>query len=230
MSWPGACDAYQSMKTHRTIRMTRAATATAMAAAAFFWCAVARAEKTETYSNLHLRFGVGLVFTAKAREGENAPFSYSTAPGILDGVQLGGHLNEDNALFFEADSLIRLGKTKNLDSEAVSSTEKNDDEIVYGFFTGVGMGRYISQADLYLSGAMGVTYNNVVVGGDGPMLKTQDMGFGFNLMIAKELWISDSWSAGFGAQLLCMLGRSENSNHFNTATVAFGVLATASFN
>ncbi len=182
-----------------------------------------------THDGFHMRWGVGLVAAAGAGEGENAPYSF-VAPGILDGVQLGGNIKENTSLFFEADSLVLFSVNKNIEADRRAASTSTDEETVYGFMTGVGMGHYFMPANIYLSGAFGATFNNFVLGDDGVEFDRRDIGLGFTVMAGKEWWVSDGWGVGVGGQLLYMANKGETGNSFSNHTLAFGMILTATFN
>ncbi|MCP4601213.1 MAG: hypothetical protein GY847_11930 [Proteobacteria bacterium] len=191
--------------------------------------AVAEAGDAKTHDGFHMRWGVGVVAAAGAGEGENAPYSF-VAPGILDGIQLGGCIKENLSLFVEADSLILFSVNKNIKNTRESENKSHDDETIYGFMTGIGAGHYIMPANIYLSGAVGATYNNVVVGDEGTSFDSHNIGLGFTVMAGKEWWVSDGWGVGLGGQFFYMANKGKNTNKFTSNTIAFGMLLTATYN
>ncbi len=164
---------------------------------------------------------MGVVATAQAIDKDNAPISFSTAPGILDGVQIGGRLTETLALFFEADSLVMFQNT--------NPKPKADDGVMYGFLTGLGVGYRVLPANIYLSGAVGATLSDVIVGSDVDPIETARVGLGFSAMIGKDWWASDGLSLGLSGQFLYMATVQDQASGFTKHTVALGMLLTASF-
>ncbi len=187
--------------------------------ATLLFSAVAEAGEAMTHDGFHMRWGVGLVAAAGAGEGENAPYSF-VAPGILDGVQLGGNIQENLSVFFEADSLILFSGNK----------KSANQETTYGFMTGIGMGHYIMPANIYVSGAFGPTLNNFAFGGDGVSFDRHNLGLGFTVMAGKEWWISDGWGAGVGGQFFYMANKGKTTKEFTNHTLAFGMILTATYN
>lgn len=191
--------------------------------------AEAQSDSDEEAGRFHLRFGVGLVFTAEAMENENAPVTYSTAPGILDGVQLGGRLGKNFTLFFEADSLVMFHGEQPNDS-GNTLVNHNNDETTYGFLTGMGAGFKVLPSDVYLSGALGAALSGVTVGGEAGAISDARPGIGFSTMLSKNWWSSNGTTLGIGGQFLYMATQGDNTNALNTHTLALGALLVTSFN
>ncbi len=197
--------------------------------ATLFCSAVAESDEARTHDGFHMRWGVGLVAATGATEGDNAPYSF-VAPGILDGVQIGGNVKENLSLFFEADSLILFSGTKNIETDRQSEDSNTSEETTYGFLTGIGMGHYFMPANIYVSGAFGATLNNFSVSDDGINFDTHNIGLGFTVMAGKEWWVSDGWGVGVGGQLLYMANKGANTNSLTNHTLAFGMILTATYN
>ncbi|MCP4675176.1 MAG: outer membrane beta-barrel protein [Deltaproteobacteria bacterium] len=197
--------------------------------ATLFFSAASEADEARTHDGFHMRWGVGLVAATGTSEGENAPYSF-VAPGILDGVQLGGNLRENLSLFFEADSLILFSGNKNIGTDSKSENNDTSETTTYGFLTGIGMGHYFMPANLYVSGAFGATLNNFAVSDDGIDFDTDNIGLGFTVMAGKEWWVSDGWGVGVGGQLLYMANKGEGTSKFTNHTLAFGMILTATYN
>lgn len=185
---------------------------------------------SEQFSRFHLRFGVGLVATAQASAGENEPVALSSAPGILDGVQVGGRVTKNLSIFFEGDSLIMFQKedVAGVDSR-VGQNARTDRTLVYGFLTGIGVGYRVQPADVLLSAALGVALSDVVFGNDTKAFEPGSLGMGFSAMVGKDWWSSRGLNVGFGGQFLYLATQGEYTDRLAKHTLALGVLLVASF-
>ncbi len=178
-------------------------------------------------TRFHLRFGVGLVFTAETTDGENAPSSFGTAPGVLDCVQIGGWVNEDFALFFQADSLVMFDITE-MDAR-LKLENKGSDDVTYGFMAGIGGGTHLLQRKVFVSGTLGIAASDVVIGNRVDSVAPGSLGLGFSATVGRNWWSANRLNLGFAGQFLFMVTRGEHSNAPLQHTAALGALLVASF-
>jgi hypothetical protein len=178
----------------------------------------AKADTYEFDNQLHMRFGVGLVGGGSLGESEKTSVSFS-GPGVLDGVQIGGHAGNDISFFVEADSLILVS----------DNAGSKDETTLYGFLVGAGMGTHLSAANIYLSGTIGASVNNVELTRDGVTLDSQAVGFGLSVMVGKDWSVSNHWNIGLGGQFLCLVDYGVGGEAISSHTIAGGFLFTASF-
>ena len=94
---------------------------------------------------------------------------------------------------------------------------------------GLGMTYYIMPANFYLSGSLGLATANLETDyGD----FDTDLGYGVNVALGKEWWVSDNWGLGVAAH--CTISSIPDKNligevsYLNTASI--GILFSATFN
>jgi hypothetical protein len=97
---------------------------------------------------------------------------------------------------------------------------------VYGF--GVGASYYVMPLNLYFHGGVLATQLTIETENmAGVTSKAEsDTGFGFNLGIGKEWWLSDNWGLGAGAQFLFSKVEDEDNDTWTSFGVTVGVSAT----
>jgi hypothetical protein len=206
----------------------RVVAALAVVFSVLLFSAAAAGSEPYTHDGLHFRFGIGVVAGWNSLEEEDNKVTFS-GPGILDGVQLGGTPVENLTLFVEADALTLLPVNKNVGNATETELAEDENDASFTFMTGVGAGYYFTPSNIYVSGAVGASFNNLTIADEGVVLDTRDIGIGFSLMVAKEWWVAEDWSAGFAGQFLFTAARGEGSDYM-TQTVAGGLLLTASHN
>ena len=85
-------------------------------------------------------------------------------------------------------------------------------------------------ANVYVSGAIGASILSIK---NNNKTNETDSGFGINLLVGKEWWVSQDWGVGVAAQLMFsrVSDKSENSStKTDFDTVSGGVLLTGTYN
>ncbi len=86
-----------------------------------------------------------------------------------------------------------------------------------------------AQAKRHLSGSIALVRG--IVESDVEKFET-DLGYGINVAIGKEWWVSDNWGIGVAGQLFYTVLPDENpkGEEFDLNTASIGILFTATFN
>ena len=82
--------------------------------------------------------------------------------------------------------------------DGVELGEAENTSLSFPFF-GIGLTYYFMPVNLYLTGAVGFSYAQVEV--DGVDRGSSDVGFGLNVDLGKEWWVSDNWGLGIAGRL-----------------------------
>jgi hypothetical protein len=117
--------------------------------------------------------------------------------------------------------------------EAPDTTQDGEDlgsiEVwhVGAIFLGPAVGYYFMPINVYVTGAIG--FAGIVVSEDGndtPL--TVSSGFGLNVDVGKEWWVSDNWGLGAVARLAYSTG-GDKDNEYDVSSYALALLFSATF-
>ena len=88
---------------------------------------------------------------------------------------------------------------------------------------------YYFPSNIYVTGAVGTAKTQLKSNGD---TFSSDRGFGVNLMVGKEWWVSENWGLGVAGQFLYTNCPDTPVNGVtpDVKTTAFGVLFSATYN
>ncbi len=183
----------------------------------------ANASTIELDSRFHLRFGVAVVAGSGNIDTRESTISFA-GPGVLDGVQIGFKPTKNLSVFFEGDSLILFAQEKN-------TMNHTNDVTVYNFLTGAGVGYTFDSTGIYVSGAAGLSLNNIEFNDqkEGVDINRSNFGFGLSIMAGHEWSVSEKWAVGLGSQLLYTASQGQSNTDNSTHTLAAGLLMTAKF-
>lgn len=88
---------------------------------------------------------------------------------------------------------------------------------------------YYFPSNFYVTGAVGIAKSKNEAGG---IEYTTDNGYGVNLMVGKEWWVSDNWGLGIAGQLLYTNCPDKELNGVSpdVKSTSFGILLSATYN
>ncbi len=95
---------------------------------------------------------------------------------------------------------------------------------------GVGATYYIMPANVYLAGSVALASGSFK---SGRVAIETDTGYGINVAIGKEWWVSDNWGIGVAGQLFHTVLPDENlitGEVYDIKTTSLGILFSATFN
>ena len=170
----------------------------------------------ETHDGFYLRMGLGGGYLQSS--GSMAGTGELKLSGAAVGLDfaLGGVVSPNLILFGELAFLSVSSPTVTLNGASGSANGVSFDHIGFG----PGLAYYVEPANVYVSGAL--IFGKLQIQNDNNTVTAQTkMGFGANLMVGKEWWVSPQW--GLGAALQLMLA----SNQDNGADVTYSTLGVA---
>jgi hypothetical protein len=94
---------------------------------------------------------------------------------------------------------------------------------------GIGLTNYFPSNNVYITGAVGIAKSSFEANGK---TSSTDNGYGINLMLGKEWWVSKDWGLGVAGQLLYTSCPDpvNAGNKPDFKTTAFGILFSATYN
>ena len=95
---------------------------------------------------------------------------------------------------------------------------------------GIGATYYIMPTNVYLAGSIALASGSVK---SGRVSIETDTGYGMNVAIGKEWWVSDNWGIGVAGQLFHTVLPNENlitGEELDLKTTSIGILFSATFN
>lgn len=180
------------------------------------------------HDGFYLRMQLGPGYTSMTGEagstdievkGAGAGFSIAVGGAVAENFILFGHLIADTAMEPEV-KITGVG----------SGTAKGSASLT-GF--GLGAAFYVMPANLYLSGSL-LGAQISISDEDGDKVGETKVGFGMDLSIGKEWWVSDNWGVGVAGQF--MAARMKDKEAIPGGTVpewtawGFSIAFSATFN
>jgi hypothetical protein len=116
----------------------------------------------------------------------------------------------------------------------VTATTTNTTATLAGI--GGGLAYYLDPANVYFAGSLLATSLQIsdTTNGQNRTVGETDSGFGVELLVGKEWWVSDNWGIGAAAQFI--YGAMQDKDTFNTSSpptwsaAELALLFSASFN
>lgn len=191
-------------------------TVCALAAGSLF-CDMVYAE-ANVHDGFFLRLAPGFGWNNTSSESGGNTLKMSGVSGLFN-MAIGGAVSQDLILHLDA-SGVTTSSPKVNDQSNVSSASTS--------LVGIGMTYYLP-SNYYVTGAVGMAESRNKT--NGTTYKT-DRGYGANVMIGKEWWVSDDWGVGIAGQFLytnCP-GKSVGGVRPDVQSTSFGVLFSATYN
>lgn len=178
----------------------------------------------ERHDGFMLRLAIGFgggVASAKAG-GTDAEYSGAGASFSID---LGGAPSENLVIHARIADFVIVDPSVSIDGVDLGSSDVS----LGAFLFGPALTYYIMPANLYFTGAVGLSYLSVDSGTDSA---SSDVGLGLNLDFGKEWWASDNWGLGVAGRFWFTTLTDESSS-FGVSEdwtyLAFAILFSATY-
>ena len=183
----------------------------------------ALASEPETHDGFMLRFVTGLGFQSTSEDGTGGSVGTSGLSGTT-ALALGGVIVPNLAIHGELFLTTITDPTweVRLDSGAGVSEETKGSIVSDGL--GVGVTYFMMPLNLYLSGTVGIGKSTAELNNQS---YETDTGFGLNLLVGKEWWVSEEAGIGVAGQLI-YVSVPDDSEDLNTVSGA--VLFSVTYN
>lgn len=186
------------------------------------FCGNASAEGEHIHDGFFLRLAPGLGAMSASETIGNNKLEVSGASGLFN-FGLGGAIAENLILHLDVASVSTSDPTVKVNG--ASATVYGDASTT---LMGIGLTSYFA-SNAYLTGSIGIAKSKFESNG---VTGETDNGYGINLMIGKEWWVSDNWGLGVAGQLLYTScpdpsGLGTTSDY---KTTSLGILFSATYN
>jgi opacity protein-like surface antigen len=179
----------------------------------------------QRHDGFYLRLMIGPAYATSSVPVGTSDLTFS---GIATGIDVaaGYTVAENFSIYGQATGT----STSNPEVKAGTASGDADGTLgVFGF--GVGASYYVMPLNLYFHGGVLATQLTIETetmnGGSTTTSKAEsDTGFGLNLGIGKEWWLSDNWGLGAGAQFLFSKVQDEDNDTWTSFGFTVGVSAT----
>lgn len=189
------------------------------------FCGKASAAGEHTHDGFFLRLAPGVGFAKSTEQVGSNKFELSGASGLFN-FGIGGAIADNLILHLDASGVSTKNPTYKLNGREMTTT---GDTTASTTLVGVGL-TYYFPSNVYLTGSVGVAESKIEA--NGTEYKS-DSGYGVNLMLGKEWWVSDNWGLGIAGQFLYtnvpdkdILGATNS----DIKSTAIGILFSATFN
>ena len=177
------------------------------------------------HDGFYLRLTTGIGSTTSIEDTEVAEVSIS---GLSGNTTLGiGYAVVENLIInLDIFGNVVTDPTVEIDGRNVGEVDAE----VRMFNAGVGVTYYIMPTNVYLTGSIARAQG--AFESDGVIIET-DTGYGINVAIGKEWWVSDNWGLGVAGQLFHTVLPDENlitGEVYDLKTTSIGILFSATFN
>lgn len=182
----------------------------------------ARAEGEHMHDGFFLRLAPGIGAMSGSESFGGNKLEYSGASGLFN-FGIGGAVAENVILHLDLSGVSTSEPTVKTNGYSSTSTGDLTTSIV-----GIGLTTYF-QSNFYITGAVGIAKTKFE--SNGTTYET-DNGYGINIMLGKEWWVSENWGLGVAGQFLYAscpdpVGYGETPD---LKTTSFGVLFSATYN
>ena len=174
------------------------------------------------HDGFYLRLMLGPAYASSSVPIGAADVTFS---GISTGIDAAaGYTVAEN---FSIYGQITGTSTRNPEVSAGASSGNTDDMTLSVFGIGAGASYYVMPLNLYFHAGLLATTLSLESEDAGSTAKAEsDTGFGLNVGIGKEWWLSDNWGLGAGAQFLFSKVEDEENNTWTSLGFTLGLSAT----
>lgn len=184
-------------------------------------------EKVYAESYVHdgffLRLAPGFGWNDTSSDSGGTSLKMTGVSGLFN-FAIGGAVSQDLILHLDASGVSTQDPKVKRNGTDVSSTVSSSSTSM------VGLGlTYYFPSNFYLTGAVGMAESRKK--SNGSTIKS-DTGYGANVMVGKEWWVSDNWGLGIAGQFLytnCPEKAPDGSKP-DVKSTSFGVLFSATYN
>lgn len=156
------------------------------------FCGTANAEENK-HDGFFLRLAPGLGVMSTSEKFGVDKYEYSGTSGLFN-FAIGGAISENFIVHLDISAASISEPQLKINGQSVNNT--TDDHATS--LLGIGL-TYYFPSNIYLTGAVGRA--NTELRANGNTYRTDD-GYGFNLMLGKEWWVSENWGLGVAGQWL----------------------------
>lgn len=175
------------------------------------------------HDGFFLRLAPGFGWNETSSEAGGTTLKMSGVSGLFN-LGIGGAVAQDLILHLDlsgvstSDPKVTLNGVEQSSNVSTSSTS----------MVGIGL-TYYFPSNFYLTGAVGIAESSNEA--NGSTYKT-DKGYGANVMVGKEWWVSDNWGLGLAGQFLYTNCPDKPSSlgKPDVISTSFGVLFSATYN
>lgn len=175
------------------------------------------------HDGFFLRIAPGIGWNNTESESGGTTLKMSGVSGLFN-FAIGGAVSQDLILHLDLSGVSTSDPTVKLNGTDISSNYSSSSTSLLG----LGM-TYYFPSNFYLTGAVGMAKSSNK--GYGSTNET-DTGYGANVMVGKEWWVSDDWGIGIAGQFLytnCP-DKPSPAGKPDVESTSFGVLFSATYN
>lgn len=182
---------------------------------------------------LRLTIGIGYGTVSESIDGEQTltgseverSISISGVSGSFS-IDLGGVLTDNLAVSGRLSDLVIVDPTVSLDGNEVGEAQ---DSTLAALFFGPALTYYVMPVNVYLTAALGLSWLRSDT--NETEAQSSDLGFGANLDVGKEWWVSDQWGLGVAGRLWWThVSDSEQGIDIASNFLGFAVVFSATLN
>jgi hypothetical protein len=188
--------------------------------------ALAKDEGYHTHDGFMLRLSAGFAGASATEKGTSIGDVTVSGGGMAQSFAIGGAVADNFIL--NADIFgVQLSEPE----YEIGGTTKTADKTSWTYAAiGPGVTYYIMPMNLYIAGSVGMAVAQMT-DEDADETFSSDGGWGMNLMVGKEWWVSTNWGLGVAGQIMYMSIKDKEIIEKKDMTFAsFGVLFTATYN
>ena len=179
-----------------------------------------------THDGFMLRLSAGLGGASATEKGTSMGDVTVSGGGMVQSFAIGAAVAEN--LILNAEIFGVQFSDPDVDVGGSTSTASNT-TWTYGAM-GPGLTYYVMPMNLYIAGSVGFAVAQMK-DDDADDTLSSDGGWGMNLMVGKEWWVSTNWGLGVAGQIMYMsIKDKEIMEKENMTFASFGVLFTATYN
>lgn len=175
------------------------------------------------HDGFFLRLAPGFGWNSTSSESGGNTLKMSGVSGLFN-IAVGGAVAQDLILHLDISGVSTSDPKVELNGNEVSSNVSSSSTSMVG----IGMTYYLP-SNFYITGAVGMAESSNEAAGK---TYSTDTGYGANVMIGKEWWVSDEWGIGIAGQFLytnCpdkpLAGATPD-----VESTSFGILLSATYN
>ena len=179
--------------------------------------------ESQTHDGFFIRLAPGLGVSSSSEKISGDKFEFDGMSTAFN-FAIGGAIAENLILQLDLSSSNISDPDVTLNGQDLGSLDGD----LSTSLVGIGL-TYYFPTNFYLSGAIGVAKSEIETNGQ---TGETDNGYGINLMIGKEWWVSDNWGIGVAGQLLYTScpDKPVNGVEGDVNTTSVGLLFSATYN